>query len=347
MRMISGSQARERLLGAGFSDDMAQSLFFIYRKYFDIPEHIVNYAIKLRLAGMGDEQIMIIMNNSTGAMEFFNVRRFFQELGLLPHKTGFTKTQISIAKKLGFTPDQIETDIQTFNADVDEYENSIMDADQLQSICQSLCMMTPNITEILDLCTDEEGRYRRAFVEYVEWARRDGKSDTEIIAMLERCVWTGGFKRLLQLTTGNPGFAGRNTVSKKDRKTIQPKIRLQNMKYACEVLNFFTENKRKIQYIARKYSDVDFMSKFYDLCVRWPGWSMVPGPKEFFIPDYKTNLRDGVEFVMTSITSELPKNIRYMMTNIAIHEFAKIVHDAEFESVWSHFSRVMDPSQRR
>ena len=347
MRMISGSQARERLLKAGFSDDMAQTLVWTYRTYSGVPKHVISYVIKLRRHSMGDEQIMIIMNNSTSTVEFFNVRRFFYELGLSPHKTGFTEWQKAKAKKFGFTCNQIEKAIQEFDTDVDEYGLSLMDAAQLHSICQSPYMMTPNITEILKLCTDENGRYRRALVEYVEWARRDGKSDTEIIAILKRCAGTGGVRRLLRLTTGNPDFTGRNTVSHSNKKIIKPKIRMQHMKYTCEVFNFFAENKRKIQDIARKYSDVDFMSQFYDLCVGWPGWSMVPVSKEFSIPDYKTNLRDGVEFVMTSITRGLPTDVQYMMINIAIHEVAKIVHDAGFESTSARLSRVMDPAQRR
>lgn len=342
MRMISSEQATKILKAAGLSDDMVQSVYITYRCVFDMPKNIVDYIVALRTHGMPDEQIMTILHNSTGAMEIFDVRRFFREIA--PN-----------FRRFGFTEKRIENDIRAFDDDMQKYGHSLIGIRETLGICQSPCIIfndfshLMNIIYMMKICIACDDKFYRAGIEFIEWAKRGEEPDDKIVDILQQCVGPDGvdMKRLLRLTTGGPGFAGRSMVSHGKQQTIKPMVRMKNIRYACDVLNFFDQNKRKIRDIAQKYTDVDFILAFYELCMSWNGWSWVPKPQKTRIPSYKTTLRDGIGFVMWLITGNLPEDARHMIVNITICEFAKIVPAAKYESWWAHLERVMDNKQQR
>jgi len=324
MQMIDGRIARQNLRDAGMPRDLAGAIAW----GFVVPENVVSYAKKLWHHGMRGEQIVTIFRNSTATANILNVRRFFRELG-------------PIAPRFGFTPEQIKTDIEQFDDDMEKYAHEIMGTRELAHMYQHPGMIKEKVAELVDMCVAGKNKFYRAGIEFIAWRRTIHESNEKISAVLERCVTVNGvnIKRLLRLTSGHSGYGINNIVSRIDGNKIKPKIRMRNMKYAADVYRFFGENAGFIRNIARKYSDVDFMSALYELCVNWPGWSWTLSPGKIQIPDYKVNLRDGVEFVMLAITADLPPDARQMMINIATHEFEKIVPTAKYEYAWKTFVR--------
>ena len=316
MQMIDRFEARKILRNAGLSENLIDTIALNYI----IPKNIVDYAITLWKKGMRDEQILTIIGNSTATMEILNVRKFFREIGPL-------------ALRIGFTPVQIENDIREFDNDMEKYAHEFIGIRAVHDIQQSPVMMIKGIDELVNMCAVGHGKYYRAGIEFIEWARRYNKPKEHIQAILNRCIEPGGFniKRLLRLTTD----AGRNTVSRANGQTIKPHIRMRNMKYAQEVYQFFAENTDKIRQIAEKYSDRDLINALYKLCANWDGWSWPIAPIDIDLPEHRIMLRDAIIIVMHTITADLPYDVRKMMKNIAEHEFARLVPAAEYESVWT------------
>ena len=195
------------------------------------------------------------------------------------------------------------------------------------------------------ICATSNGKYYRAGVEYIEWAKRGYESNEKITAILNCCIDSDGvnIKRLLRMTTNGTG----NTVSRTDGNQIKPHIRMRYMNYAYDVYHFFYENAGHIRKIARQYTDIEFISAFYNLCVNWSGWSWPIVTETIKIPDYRATLRDGIEIVMWAISYGLPIDARQMIVNIATHKFSEIVPAAEYGYSWEHLTRRMDPKQQR
>ena len=120
MQVIPSPEARKTLESLGFSDDMIQSIFLTYNHSF--PKNVVDYIVALRTYGMSVEQIKTVIYNSTGAMEIFNVRRFFREIAPARHQddksqanhhpdAAHPKVHQPDFSCFGFTKEQVENDI--------------------------------------------------------------------------------------------------------------------------------------------------------------------------------------------------------------------------------------------
>ena len=328
MQMIGRFDARKILRNVGMPENLSDAIALNYV----VPENVINYAVKLWTHGMRGEQIITLLENSTGTTEILDVRKFFRELGPL-------------AMRFGFTPGQIENDIREFDKDMNEYARELIGPRKLHDICQSPFMLFENTDQMVDMCAAGHGKYYRAGVEFIEWAKRGYESNEKITAILNRCIDSDGIniKLLLRMTTKGTG----NTVSRTDGNQIKPHIRMSNINYARDVYYFFYENAGYIRKIARQYTDIDFISAFYNLCVNWPAWSWPIVSDTIRIPDYKATSRDGIEIVMGAITSRLPIDARQMIVNIATHAFTEIVPAAGYEYSWEQLTRRMDPKQQR
>ena len=190
MQMINRQDARESLRSVGMPEVLADTIALNYV----VPENTINYAVKLWTHGMRGEQIITILNNSTGTMEILDVRKFFREIGPL-------------ATRLGFTHGQIENDIREFDKEMDEYARELIGPRKLHDICQSPCMVFGNTDDLVHMCATSNGKYYRAGVEYIEWAKRGYESNEKITAILNCCIDSDGvnIKRLLRMTTNGTG----------------------------------------------------------------------------------------------------------------------------------------------
>ena len=317
MQLMKRVDARKILRNAGMPENCADVIALSYV----VPENIIDYALKLWDHGMRDEQIVTILRNSTGTMEILDVRKFFREIGPL-------------ATRLGFTDAQIEKDISEFDNDMNEYAHELIGPHKLHDICQSPFMVFGNTDQMVDMCAAGHGKYYRAGVDFIEWAKRGYESNEKITAILNRCIDSDGIniKRLLRMTTNGTG----NTISRTDGNQIKPHIRMRNINYARDVYSFFSKNRDEIQQIAKTYRNlnIEFITAFYNLCVNWSGWSWAITPRAISIPDYRATMRALVIIVMDAVTMGLPTDVREMMKNIAEHEFARIVSNAEYEHIW-------------
>lgn len=324
MQMIDGRVARKILIDAGMPEDLTSAIAWRLM----VPENVVNYALSLWQNGMRAEQIKTIFGNSNTSANILNVYRFFRELGPL-------------ATRFGFTKDQIIKDIIQFDDEMEKYAHETIGVRGMNEIYQHIGMIKDKIKDLVDMCAAGNGKFYRAGIEFIAWRKEIYESNEKISAVLTRCVTSDGIniKRLLRLTTGYQDYGGNNVISRTDGEKIKPKIRMQNIQYACDVFRFFGENAGIIRNIAQRYTDVEFISAFYELCINWTGWSFTPTSVEPKILDYKTNPRDGVELVMETITYGVPEYARQMIINIALHEFAKIVPNAKYEFPWEQFVR--------
>jgi hypothetical protein len=317
MQMIDGRTARKILIDAGIPRDLTDAIAW----HLIVPENVVKYAMSLWTHGMRAEQIKTIFGNSNASANILNVHRFFSELGPL-------------AAHFGFTKEQIIKDIMQFDDEMEKYAHETIGARGMNQMYQHIGMIKDRIKDMVDMCAAGNGRFYRAGIEFIAWRKEIYESNEKISAVLTRCITSEGIniKRLLRLTTGYPGYGGNNVVSRTDGENIKPKIRMQNIQYACDVFRFFGENAGIIRNITQRYTDVEFISAFYELCMNWMGGASAPTLVEPKIPGYKTNLRDGVELVMESIVDGLPTYVRQMIINIALHEFAKIVPNAKYDN---------------
>lgn len=324
MQMIDGQVARKILIDAGMPEDLTDAIAW----HLMVPENIVKYALSLWRHGMRPEQIKTIFGNSNASANILNVHRFFRELGPL-------------AAHFGFTKEQIIKDIMQFDDEMEKYSHETIGARGMNQMYQHIGMIKDRIKDMVDMCAAGNGRFYRAGIEFIAWRKEIYESNEKISAVLTRCITSEGIniKRLLRLTTGYPGYGGNNVVSRTDGEKIKPKIRMQNIQYACDVFRFFGENAGIIRNIAQRYTDIEFISAFYELCITWTGWSFVHTPVEPKIPNYRVNPRDGVELVMETITDGVPEYARQMIINIALHEFAKFFPEAKYEYPWEQFVR--------
>lgn len=342
MRMNPPDPGRNKLKSAGFSDDMIQSVFMTYNHGF--PENVVDYMVALRAHGMPDEQIMIIINTATGAMGIFDVRRFFREIA--PH-----------FRRFGFTKKRIEDDIRAFDEEMQEYGRALIGVRKVDELCQHPNIVFGDLNHrintlyMIGMCTTDDGEFYRAGVEFIEWARRGKTPDDTTRTILQKCVGPDGvnMKRLLRLTEkdGDLLSLGRSMVSHQDSKEIKTIIAMRNAQYARAVFDFFDQNKGEIRKIARNYTDIKFMAELYELCVGWPGWTCAIARKNVDVPGHFVTPREGVEYVMKSITNGLPDDVQDMMINIAVRQFVKIVPATEYEPWWAHVARLTEYSQQR
>ena len=169
-------------------------------------------------------------------------------------------------------------------------------------------------------------------------------SQLQGLANLANCEYA--LKNVSNLTV-----AGVNVKNITDGKTIKPKINLQYINYAKEVYRFFADNKVKIRHRAQKYenSNADFIRSFYDMCKTWNGWSWNVPVIDIETPENKTPMRDLAAMVIYDITTELPKNARKMMANIANHEMVKCVTSPaeKYEYIFDMLLRIPNPKNRQ
>lgn len=341
MKYMDATAARERLRNVGAPDDMVQSFIFMYDGEHCVPVNVVDYTCKMLKHNPGwqtGEAIMTILDNATGSHGIFNVRKFYRELGPL-------------TKKFGFDKDEIQSDIEKFDKDMQDYATA-----QISSKVASEKMNNPGILspfqkeKIMDVCAAPKGKYYRAAIDFAVWYKLGMTSDESTLAMLDRFVGRGGvhIKRLMRLTTNMGEY---EIVSRADGKTIKPKIKLQYIKYAKEVYRFFADNKVKIRHRAQKYeqSNADFICSFYKLCTAWDGWSWRVPTIKIETPGARTPMRDLVAMVIYDITVDLPSDARKMMANIAHHEMAKCVTTPaeQYEYIFDALVRVGDPKNRQ
>ena len=340
MKYMNTDAARNRLRGAGVPDGMAQSFIFMYDGEHGVPINVVDYTCQMFNHNPGwdtGEAIMTILNNATGSHGIFNVRKFYRELGPL-------------TEKFGFDADKIQNDIQEYDNDMCTYASA-----KIRQRTASDKMNNPGIIscdkqKIMNACKDGKDKYYRAAIDFAVWHKLGMTSDESTLAILNRCVGPDGvhIKRLMRLTTDNEET---EIVSRADGKTIKPKINLQYINYAKEVYRFFADNKVKIRHRAQKYenSNADFIRSFYDMCKTWNGWSWNVPVIDIETPENKTPMRDLAAMVIYDITTELPKNARKMMANIANHEMAKCVTSPaeKYEYIFDMLLRVPNPKNRQ
>jgi len=328
MRKIDYDVACDILAQAGVPKELWWPIDLSYRDF--ITENMVRYIVTLWTHSMGTEQIMTVLQNSIGTADIFNVPRFFREI--TPN-----------AQKLGFSKAQIENDINEFENDMQKYACELIGRREVKTILQNPVFATEDMDDVLNLCTAGNNKYYRAGIEFVEWCKLVYVPNERIREVLNRCVMSNGIdiKRLLRLTTGNPGFGGNSVVSHAGSWTVKPKIRMQNLKYAHEVHRFFADNADKIRKIVQTYnvSDVRFMREFGDLCTGWLGWSWSVAP--VVIDGSKQTLLGAVGTVMYQLTDGLPQDLRAMIKNIAEHEFSNIVPGVQYEHSTDWAIRVL------
>lgn len=187
MQIIDGRVARKILIDA----KMPECLADIIAMECDVPENVVNYALRLWTHGMDGQRIIDIIDNSTATANILNVPRFFDELGGAAHR-------------FGFAPEQIALDIAAFDYDIKKYATELIGKRQKDNLCQSPGMIGQNITELINMCVAGHNKYYRAGVEYIEWCKRSHESNKNISDTLKNCIGPKGIDigKLLQLTTG-------------------------------------------------------------------------------------------------------------------------------------------------
>lgn len=187
MQMIDGRIARKTLCDAGMPSDLADAVAM----ECDVPKNVIDYSIALWQRGMGGQEIINLIDNSTATANILNVRTFFNKLGVL-------------ASQFGFTPEQIALDIATFDYDMEKYARELIGKRKKDDLCQSPGMIDQDITELIDMCTAGHNKYYRAGLEYIEWCKRSNESNKNISYVLKNCIESKGIniKKLLKLTTG-------------------------------------------------------------------------------------------------------------------------------------------------
>ncbi|MBO4746092.1 MAG: hypothetical protein J5613_03420 [Alphaproteobacteria bacterium] len=338
MKYIDAATARKRFESAGMPDGMVQTFMFFYNGQGAIPANLVEYACAIFAHNPGwetGEPMMTIFENSIGANNIFNVRKFFRELGPL-------------AKKWGFTAEQQQRDISEFDSDMKTYSTALIGRVAVKDKFNNPGFVTSHIQEIMDACAAKNGKYYLAAIEFAVWFKLGGKSDDKTLDLLKRYVKPNGvdIKGLLRATE-----QGDAIVSRQDGNTIKPKVKLQYVKYATQVYKFFADNADAIRDIAKKYekSNIDFMKAFYNLCVKWNGWSWKIPKITLTQPETRATMREMVMMVMRQITAELPSGAGDAIANVAQHEMAKYAPsvDEQYEYMFDMLIRVFDPKNQQ
>ncbi len=84
MKYVDAETARKRFEDAGMPSGMVQTLNFMYNGRFSVPANVVDYACTIFAHNPGwktGEAMMTIFENSTGANNIFDVRKFFRDWG--------------------------------------------------------------------------------------------------------------------------------------------------------------------------------------------------------------------------------------------------------------------------
>jgi len=191
MQMIDGWGARKTLRNSGMPGGLANAVAM----GCDVPKNVVDYSIALWQRGMGGQEIINLIDNSTATANILNVREFFNKLG-------------KSASQFGFIPEQIARDIAAFDYDMEKYAQELIGKRKKDDLCQSPGMIDQDITELIDMCAAGHNEYYRAGLEYIEWCKRSKESNKNISYVLQNCIGPRGVSidNLLQLTTGFPGI---------------------------------------------------------------------------------------------------------------------------------------------
>ena len=198
MQLIDGRIARKILTDAGMPENLANMIAM----ECDVPKNVIDYSIALWQHGMGGQEIINLIDNSTATMNILNVREFFNELG-------------GVASQFGFEPEQIAIDKAAFDYAMKRYAKELIGKREKDAICQSPGMIDQNITELIDMCIAGPNKYYRAGVECIEWHKRSHESNEDISYVLKNCIDHKGIdiNKLLQLTTGFPKIDEHKSVT--------------------------------------------------------------------------------------------------------------------------------------
>ncbi len=198
MQLIDGRIARKILTDAGMPENLANMIAM----GCDVPENVIDYSIALWQHGMGGQEIINLIDNSTATMNILNVREFFNELG-------------GVASQFGFEPEQIAIDKAAFDYDMKRYAKELIGKRKKDDLCQSPGMIDQNITELIDMCIAGPNKYYRAGLEYIEWSKRSHEPNENILYVLKNCIGPEGIdiNKLLQLTTGFPKINEHKSVT--------------------------------------------------------------------------------------------------------------------------------------
>ncbi|MBQ1927934.1 MAG: hypothetical protein II179_02600 [Alphaproteobacteria bacterium] len=198
MQMIDGRVARKILIDVGMPEDLAD----LIAMGCDVPKNLIDYSIALWQHGMGGQEIINLIDNSTATMNILNVREFFNELG-------------GAASQFGFEPEQIAIDKAAFDYDMERYAKELIGKREKDAICQSPGMIDQNITELINMCIAGPNKYYRAGVECIEWHKRSHESNEDISYVLKNCIGPKSIdiNKLLQLTTGFPKIDKHKSVT--------------------------------------------------------------------------------------------------------------------------------------
>lgn len=199
MQMIDGRVARKILTDAGMPENLANMIAM----ECDVPKNVIDYSIALWQHGMGGQEIINLIGNSTATMNMLNVREFFNELG-------------GVASQFGFEPEQIAIDKAAFDYDMKRYAKELIGKRKKDDLCQSPGMIGQNITELINMCIAGPNKYYRAGLEYIEWSKRSHESNENISDILKNCIEHKGIdiNKLLQLTTGFANMDKHETIPK-------------------------------------------------------------------------------------------------------------------------------------
>lgn len=198
MQLIDGRIARKILTDAGMPENLANMIAM----ECDVPKNVIDYSIALWQHGMGGQEIINFIDNSTATMNILNVREFFNELG-------------GAASQFGFEPEQIAIDKAAFDYDMKRYAKELIGKRKKDDLCQSPGMIGQNITELINMCIAGPNKYYRAGVECIEWHKRSHEPNENILYVLKNCIGPEGIdiNKLLQLTTGFPKIDEHKSVT--------------------------------------------------------------------------------------------------------------------------------------
>jgi len=198
MQLIDGRIARKILTDAGMPENLANMIAM----ECDVPKNVIDYSIALWQHGMGGQEIINLIDNSTATMNILNVREFFNELG-------------GVASQFGFEPEQIAIDKAAFDYDMKRYAKELIGKRKKDDLCQSPGMIGQNITELINMCIAGPNKYYRAGVECIEWHKRSHEPNENILYVLKNCIGPEGIdiNKLLQLTTGFPKIDEHKSVT--------------------------------------------------------------------------------------------------------------------------------------
>ncbi len=338
MKYVDAETARKRFEDAGMPSGMVQTLNFMYNGRFSVPANVVDYACTIFAHNPGwktGEAMMTIFENSTGANNIFDVRKFFRELG-------------PFAKKWGFSDEQRQRDIAAFDDDMKKYSTAVIGRMAVKDKLSNPGFVSSRTQEILDACAAKNGKYYLAAIDFAVWFKIGNESDDKTLELLKRYVKPNGvdIKGLLRATE-----QGDAIVSRQDGMTIKPKIKLQYLKYATEVYKFFDENSDAIRDIAQKHehSNIDFMRAFYNLCAKWKGWSWAIPKISLEQPEIRATMREMVTMIMRQISAKLPSGAGRVIANVAQNEMAKYAPSVaeQYEYMFDMLVRVFDPKNQQ